>query len=1695
MVSPDVNGNVELIDPINSVSRLPSQLNGTPEYEKMFTFISMRARRRPRSVIVNDGKTTTVEDSLDEININMLGFDQETGQFTTRWGNNIDNTSVIYEGFGISTINIITNSSYIPKVNIQFIDIRGSAFFNLGEKSPYSVLFDFPPPIFELTVKGYYGRVLTYQLHLVKHYTTFDSENGNFVIDANFIARTFAPLTDVPLKYIDIFPLINVETNPQIDPNVQNIITGENDTLDSSRQNISNAIRPRNTHELILKLQSLYDDIAELRQTSQEAEAVRNIQLEINRGNTAIERLNNFANFLSTELYQNISVIFIKELVDDDGDTGGQLTEINNISQYNPVIEADSTIDINENKNERLFLSICLGEETSNSDFRSDQTSQVTEENIIQELRTLKINLVEFIDDTIDITPSDIGDPEIVRNFNVEDNSQFINANDSIRYIGIDITRYYLKLKKFIDEKNKLLIDNQALLVGKANQAAINNLGMRPTIYNIFEVICDDIDTFFNILRRTTVEAEEHHNRYENLILDQVVDSKIGAFPLYVSASTTNCVRRESRAIPIDLSNRIKDATGNPFPEIKLIDDFINAFIRIEKEELVSELRTQEDSIGNNIWIPVTPADSELFGTDKESPYTRIEFQYQNLNVNQKINKIYNKIIERFYVASQYTYGKQFYQENPFIVQLFSENELRNVDIIKFAAGAEAANLAQSLTDLNTINTLKSKADQFKSISTIDVLFEEFNNNVPAYNRVVSSLPSSTSEFVTIGNTRGITTNDNFNVENISVDVVDLYKNRENENFIGVKILNEVPQVRNNSANNTLNPVDNYLDNDSDWIQGIYDFLRGGSDTPREFSKENILFIKDSDLGSDFTTKYINGFINSPTIPITILQQLPPLYSFNNSFTNTWSSVLAKDNFNNELLNILTGSTISNSVQAFFVASNFLKSRSYYHRLSRGRYQLNDSFIFPAINEVPYFSVLYMGGLIRYNEDSQFKEEFDTMVNSFTRDFSFDFVNFLIDANNIENFMSLRDKDEFRSIFNAFDNSSDFFSLKNNIIDLLNTVKNVEFDPDLIDRILSVTRKLFAGSELNSTEQLIADEFKSQLENTYKNSISGFLNQKYAVVVANQFAFSILERDEFGNIIDDPIETELFQPLSITNSDTNRVNANRIYFAEFFRVLSENIRTRQEEIEDIENRSIDSINDNDIKNQLYYSFKSISDKWIAGLGGNINGFPLNRNSNERLIDKFMFVDRAMNPIGDDCIINVESLLDLAQDYDVNIFTVFSQILTENGFEFFPLQNFMSFDRNNWQDSFKTFESINQDSVPAFVCMYIGGTSSILDSQSSDFDDDGIQDLTAESLPDFKNNDCSTEEVIGGQNVDSNIDQPYSQVKAFRVRYAEQNQSFFNKIELDGRDFPETNDSLAILSKIAGDESKTSPIPKGQNLYNVYENRAYSSKILMLGNMMIQPTQYFQLENIPMYSGAYMILDVEHTLKPNHILTQFQGVRILKFPNPIVTEFATSVGFQSGTAEDISASLTIEEIRNSPLYEDARRNGLIDSILTPVMNITWDDETNKKIQELHPLIRQRVTNFVNRLDNEFNIRVRVTSGLRTWDQQARLFNQGRTTPGNIVTNARPGESYHNYGLAFDVVQISEGVALFDNPNWELIGSIGIEEGFIWGGNFTSLIDLPHFEIRFNLTTSQLRTIFNNGERVGDYVIIPKENLNE
>lgn len=92
----------------------------------------------------------------------------------------------------------------------------------------------------------------------------------------------------------------------------------------------------------------------------------------------------------------------------------------------------------------------------------------------------------------------------------------------------------------------------------------------------------------------------------------------------------------------------------------------------------------------------------------------------------------------------------------------------------------------------------------------------------------------------------------------------------------------------------------------------------------------------------------------------------------------------------------------------------------------------------------------------------------------------------------------------------------------------------------------------------------------------------------------------------------------------------------------------------------------------------------------------------------------------------------------------------------------------------------------------------------------------------------------------------------------------------------------------------------------------------------------------------------------------------------------------------------------------------------------------------------------------------DIHIKLTSGYRSNAEQALLYAQGRTLPGSIVTNAKPGESKHNYGVAFDIYPIQAGWDV-THPHWTKIGDIGVGLGLEWGGDWKNFKDYPHFEL--------------------------------
>jgi len=133
--------------------------------------------------------------------------------------------------------------------------------------------------------------------------------------------------------------------------------------------------------------------------------------------------------------------------------------------------------------------------------------------------------------------------------------------------------------------------------------------------------------------------------------------------------------------------------------------------------------------------------------------------------------------------------------------------------------------------------------------------------------------------------------------------------------------------------------------------------------------------------------------------------------------------------------------------------------------------------------------------------------------------------------------------------------------------------------------------------------------------------------------------------------------------------------------------------------------------------------------------------------------------------------------------------------------------------------------------------------------------------------------------------------------------------------------------------------------------------------------------------------------------------------------------------------------------------------------------------SRSLDELIPQAKTRVEAFIAECHAN-GIDLLITSTYRDNDSQAALYAQGRTAPGNIVTNAKAGESYHNYRCAVDVVPLVNGKAVWntsgeDGKLWEKVGEIGEKNGLEWAGRWKSFKEMAHFQYTGGLNLAQLK----------------------
>ncbi|RKC35145.1 Peptidoglycan L-alanyl-D-glutamate endopeptidase CwlK [Listeria monocytogenes] len=127
-----------------------------------------------------------------------------------------------------------------------------------------------------------------------------------------------------------------------------------------------------------------------------------------------------------------------------------------------------------------------------------------------------------------------------------------------------------------------------------------------------------------------------------------------------------------------------------------------------------------------------------------------------------------------------------------------------------------------------------------------------------------------------------------------------------------------------------------------------------------------------------------------------------------------------------------------------------------------------------------------------------------------------------------------------------------------------------------------------------------------------------------------------------------------------------------------------------------------------------------------------------------------------------------------------------------------------------------------------------------------------------------------------------------------------------------------------------------------------------------------------------------------------------------------------------------------------------------------------EKANRKlnVSGMNKSVADKTRNVIKKMSKQ-GIYLCVAQGYRSSAEQNALYAQGRTKPGAVVTNAKGGQSNHNYGVAVDLcLYTSDGKNVIwesTTSRWKTVVSAMKAEGFEWGGDWKSFKDYPHFEL--------------------------------
>lgn len=482
----------------------------------------------------------------------------------------------------------------------------------------------------------------------------------------------------------------------------------------------------------------------------------------------------------------------------------------------------------------------------------------------------------------------------------------------------------------------------------------------------------------------------------------------------------------------------------------------------------------------------------------------------------------------------------------------------------------------------------------------------------------------------------------------------------------------------------------------------------------------------------------------------------------------------------------------------------------------------------------------------------------------------------------------------------------------------------------------------------------------------YKNYVIGFMKSLKREEIENGSSTNLNGKSmtcprihtyySEGNPVQEIFKEYFFSPCVVTSIPCN-INSNGIpkdVLKQYYKGYADAITQGYENTNNTNEATIEiekSKDERDLKCELYLSLKNIWDRWLCGYYYQEDGLGREMFTVQNFFrNNFIFIDSFYSNIYDTLKLNCNYLLQAFVGTGNNQTKLGKTTVAHLGdiashhqcmmFNFPDSINFSGLDNhgnikendmyNHLADMFKPVPA-NDVTEPEyfnkFTIIYTHSANKLDTNDRNKFVPDTFDIWSYDQETDVAPTIFKSA-VQGTGKTEAEKLYPEARiaykVPAFGVAYSRQDNSFWKNIDVRMDNFSMTEQTVRAMAAVAelGSSEKKNCVFYGQDLYSIYQSYSYMVTVEMMGNAQIQPLMYFQLMNIPMFRGTYMIISVEHSMTPGMMVTKFTGMKMSKVQHPYTeswftypkdNDYKTVVNDASNDGQDVLTSIEGDKI--------------------------------------------------------------------------------------------------------------------------------------------------------------------------------------